>query len=266
VARGCAVKVTEGRVLVTGASRGIGRAVAVALARAGARVFATGRDARALGELRKESPDRIATFEVELRDPVARTKLLDFATTLWDGLDGLVSSAGMVRYQEVGALEEAALREQLDVNLVAPAMLLEDFAKHLRKREASGAAVLVGSTLGMRPAPMTAAYGASKAALHALAKSYALELGAHGIRVNAVAPGIVDTEMIDVVRTRAGESEPEGEERSARLRAQKDAQAKLHLLGRLGAPEEIAEAVLHLLDAEFVTGEVYVVDGGLTLT
>jgi NAD(P)-dependent dehydrogenase (short-subunit alcohol dehydrogenase family) len=176
----------------------------------------------------------------------------------------LVSAAGIVRYQEVGAIDEATLRAQLDTNLVAPAMLLEDFAKHLRKRGAPGAVVLVGSTLATRPAPMTAAYAATKAGLHALVRGYALELGPDDIRVNAVAPGIVDTDMIRVLRTRAGETAPEGEARDATIAAQLEAFAALSLLGRNGQPHEIAEAVRYLLDAPFVTGHVHAVDGGLS--
>jgi 3-oxoacyl-[acyl-carrier protein] reductase len=259
------VKVSEGRVLVTGASGGIGRAVAMNLIDAGARVFATGRDPAALKELRTQAPDRIATFAAELTDTAARRKLLDFGTTLWDGLDGLVCCAGIVRYEEVGAVTEASLRAQLDVNLIAPAMLLEDFAKYLRKRDAKGAVVLVGSTLAMRPAPMTAAYAATKAALHALARSYALELAPHGVRVNAVAPGVIDTEMIRVPRTRDGEPVPEGDARARVIEEQKEALRKLNPSGRLGTPQEVAEAVRYLLDAEYVVGEVYVVDGGQTV-
>jgi NAD(P)-dependent dehydrogenase (short-subunit alcohol dehydrogenase family) len=258
------VKVSEGRVLVTGASRGIGRAIAEDLVAAGARVFATGRDADALRSLRQTAPDRIATFEADLTDAAARKKLLDFATTLWDGLDGLVSAAGIVRYQEAAGMEEEALRAQLDVNLVAPALLIRDFAKHLRERETGGAVVVVGSTLATHPAPMTAAYAATKAGLTALARTFALELGAHDIRVNVVAPGLVDTDMIRVPRTPTGEAEPEGAERDEAVRAQLEELGGLSVLGRLGKPEEIAEAVRYLLDAPFVTGHVYVVDGGLT--
>ncbi len=210
-------------------------------------------------------PNRIATFEAELTDAKSRGRLLDFATRLWEGLDGLVSAAGVVRYEEALAMDEASLRAQLEVNLVAPALLVRDFAKHLRKSEAPGAVVLVGSTLATHPAPMTAAYAASKAGLAALARTFALELGPHGIRVNAVAPGLVDTEMIRVPRLREGEPEPSGEEREARIVAQLAELGGLSLLGRLGKPAEIAEAVRYLLDAPFVTGHVYVADGGLTV-
>ncbi|RLB52915.1 MAG: hypothetical protein DRJ42_13520 [Deltaproteobacteria bacterium] len=257
--------ITSGRVLVTGASRGIGRAVAELLVSRGARVFATGRDGAALESLRALAPEQVATFEAELTDEVERRRLVEFATSLWGGLDGMVLSAGIVRYQEALAITEADLRAQLDVNLIAPTMLLRDFGRHLRDRGTGGAAVLVGSTLGMRPAPMTAAYAATKAGLHALARGFAHELGAHGIRVNAVAPGIIDTEMIRAVRLREGEVEPEGPARDARIEAEVDGLRALCPEGRLGTPEQVAEAVAYLLDAEFVTGEVYVLDGGLGL-
>jgi len=260
-----ATTITSGRVLVTGASRGIGRAVAELLVSRGARVFATGRDGAALESLRALAPEQVATFEAELTDEVDRRRLVEFATSLWGGLDGMVLSAGIVRYQEALAITEAALRAQLEVNLIAPTMLLRDFGRHLRERGAGGAAVLIGSTLGMRPAPMTTAYAATKAGLHALARGFAHELGAHGVRVNAVAPGLVDTEMIRTVRLREGEVEPEGPARDARIEAEVEGLRALSPEGRLGTPEQVAEAVAYLLDAEFVTGEVYVLDGGLGL-
>jgi NAD(P)-dependent dehydrogenase (short-subunit alcohol dehydrogenase family) len=127
-----------------------------------------------------------------------------------------------------------------------------------------GAIVNVASTLATNPAEGTAAYAASKAALIAWTKSFALELAPHQVRVNAVAPGIIDTDMIHVLRGAEASTLPEAEHAS-RLAAQLAQLAALHPLGRLGTADEVAEAVIYLLDAKFVTGTVLVVDGGLTL-
>ena len=125
--------------------------------------------------------------------------------------------------------------------------------------------MVLSSTLAMRPAPTTIAYAASKAALIAMVKAAALELAPDGIRVNAVAPGVVETDMTRALRLAPGEPMPLGEEHEARVAAQLDALRRLHPLGRLGTPEEIAEAITFVLDAAWATGSVLTIDGGLTM-
>jgi NAD(P)-dependent dehydrogenase (short-subunit alcohol dehydrogenase family) len=123
--------------------------------------------------------------------------------------------------------------------------------------QGSGCIVLVASTLALGPAPLTTAYAASKAALISAARSLALELGPRGVCVNAVAPGVVDTDMVRNLRPRAdGAPHPEPERA---LAEQLEALRKLHLLGRLGRPQDV------LLCAPYVTGSVLTVDGGLLL-
>jgi len=126
-----------------------------------------------------------------------------------------------------------------------------------------GAIVQLASTLGLRPAPDTSAYAASKAALIAATRAFALEL-APEVRVNAVAPGVVDTEMVRRLRREPDLGAGRGREAEA-VAQQLEGLARLHPLGRLGTPEEVAKAVLFLLDASWVTGTVLTVDGGLTL-
>jgi 3-oxoacyl-[acyl-carrier protein] reductase len=152
----------------------------------------------------------------------------------------LVNCAGVVRYGSIGTVGRGELVEQLAVNVVAPFLIAQSAARYMTH---GGAIVQVASTLGVRPAPGTAAYAASKAALLSLTRSFAQELAPRGVRVNAVVPGVVDTDM---VRGRDLEA----------LRA-------LHPLGRLGTPGDVAEAVVWLLGAEWVTGAEVVVDGGL---
>ncbi len=255
-------KVRPGRVLVTGASRGIGRAVVQALVARRTRVAAVARDGAALEALAAGSDGRIVPVVADLaagrlHDVVAR------AVEALGRLDGLVCAAGVARHASVGAIDEADLRAQLEVNLVAPLLLSQAFAVHARLVGHGGSIVHVASTLGIRPAVGTVAYSAAKAGILGITRTLAAELAADGVRVNAVVPGVVDTDMVRTLRLAPGELEPTGADREARIAAQLEALRTLHPLGRLGRPEEIAEAVLYLLDAPWTTGAVLAVDGGL---
>lgn len=244
--------------LVTGATRGIGRAVCDALIAAGRKVIATGRDAPRLDELRALHGERVVTLEADLSVPGAWSELVARAEAVGPVRE-LVSNAGVVRYAVVGHVSEAELRDQLELDFVVPYLMSQALGSAMRARGV-GSIVHVVSTLGLRPAPETSAYAASKAALTAATRAFALEL-APEVRVNAVAPGIVDTDMVRVLRRapQAGESRAEAESR------QMDGFAQLHPLRRMGRPEEIARAVLYLLDAQWVTGTVLTVDGGVSL-
>ncbi|MGD8863784.1 MAG: SDR family oxidoreductase [Myxococcales bacterium] len=250
------------RVLLTGGSRGIGRAVAEALLARGDRLVLLARDPAALGDFPGEGGH--AVVEADLDDVHGVERAVDRAAEALGGLDAVVSCAGIVEYAEVGAVSGASLSRQLAVNLQAPFLIAQRAAGHLQ-RAGGGAMVLMSSTLATRPAPMTSVYAASKAALEATTRSFALELGERGIRVNAVAPGVIDTDMVRVVRLRKGEAEPQGEQRAARIEAQLEQLRALHPLGRLGTPQDVARTVLYLLDAPYVTGTVVAVDGGLSL-
>jgi NAD(P)-dependent dehydrogenase (short-subunit alcohol dehydrogenase family) len=253
-------------VLVTGASRGIGRAVAGQLLARGATVVATARTERALEALVALAPGRVHALAADLSDGSAARSLVDRAVTLaGERLDAVVQCAGVVHYEPVGAITEGAAEEQLAVDLAAPLAIGQAFALHARARGGGGAMVLVGSTLAERAAPMTAVYAAAKAGVHALARAFALELGPDGVRVNAVAPGVIDTDMVRVPRLQPGEPEPRGDARDTRIARELDALGEKHLVGRLGTPDEVAETILFLLDAPFITGAIVTVDGGLLL-
>jgi 3-oxoacyl-[acyl-carrier protein] reductase len=234
--------------LVTGASRGIGRSVVELLMQRGRHVIASARESPALRTLHGAT---ILPHDLS-RDPAA---LIDQACALGP-ITEVVLCAGIARYAPLASTSEADLRAQLELNFVAPFLLLQALARTMQ----SGSVVVVASTLAFRNAPATSAYAASKAALVSAAKSAALEL-APRVRVNVLAPGVVDTEMVRVPRR---ELAP-GEDRAGVIAEQLEQLKALHPLGRLGTPEEVAQAALYLLEAPWLTGSVLTLDGGLTL-
>lgn len=244
--------------LVTGATRGIGRAVCERLIAAGRTVVATGRDGARLAQLSAQYGARVVTLQADLSTPNAWDELLDRVDRVGP-LTELVSNAGVVRYAPVGCVSEADLRAQLELDFVVPYLMGQRVGQAMRGR-GQGAIVNVASTLGLRPAPDTSAYAASKAALIMTTQAFALEL-APAVRVNAVAPGIVDTDMVRVLRAEPASDD----ERARRLDEQLAGFAQLHPLRRLGTPDEVARAVEYLLDARWVTGTVLTVDGGVSL-
>lgn len=225
--------------LVTGASRGIGRAVASAMIARGDRVIALGRDERALATL-----GAAHIVCADLAVPLARDHAIDEALAHEPTV--LVQCAGVVVYEPFLETSDAALRAQLEVDLIAPFVVLQRFARALVAARSPGSVVHVASTLALRSAPDTSAYAAAKAGLLSLTRSAALELAPHAIRVNAVVPGVIDTDMVRQPRD-----------------VDLAALAALHPMGRFGTPDELAHAILHLCDAPFTTGSAYVVDGGL---
>jgi NAD(P)-dependent dehydrogenase (short-subunit alcohol dehydrogenase family) len=250
------------RVLVTGASRGIGRAVARRLHASGAKLALSARTLANLQPVLAETPGS-SGVPAELSDAVQVDTLVARAKDALGGFDGFVHCAGIVRHTPALAVTRSELEAQLAVNFTAAFTLSQQIGRELVAANSGGAIVHVASTLATHPAEGTAAYAASKAALIAWTKTLALELAPNAVRVNAVAPGIVDTDMIHVLR--GASSGLSAAEHEARVSQQLAELAALHPLGRLGTADEVAEAVVYLLEAKFVTGTVLVVDGGLTL-
>ncbi|MEM1414614.1 MAG: SDR family oxidoreductase [Myxococcota bacterium] len=248
------------RVLVTGASGGIGRAIARTLAAEGVRVLASGRDEAALRVTQEGFEERMGRLVADLGRPEAASEVVRAADAALGGLEGLVCAAGIARHAPIGALTAPDLEAMYRVNAAGPALLVQAAAELLRA--ARGAVVLVSSTLAQRPAPGTLGYAMSKAALEAATRVLAAEL-APDVRVNAVAPGVVDTPMVRQPRLAPGEPEPVGAARQARIEAQLATLRALHPLG-LGTPEDVADAVRYLLGARWLTGTVLTADGGLT--
>lgn len=237
----------EGRpVLVVGATRGIGLAVARELARQGARLGLTGRDPDRVEEVCRELGAWGAVVEVRDREALAEA-VEGFAREV--GLYGLVYNAGTSpAFTRAENLELAVWDEVLAVNLTGAFVAAQAFVRSL---QGPGSLVLIGSVLSFRGGSRLAAYTASKAGLWGLARSLALDWADRGIRVNLVAPGWTETEM-----TRGLREHP----------SLKQAILREIPLGRMAQPEEVSRMVAFLMDPEnsYVTGGFYAVDGGVS--
>lgn len=246
------------RVIITGASRGIGLATAKLLSGQGAKVAGIARTAD-LGVIGPMG----AALALDLSVAADAERAIGAAEEAIGPCDALVLAAGVAEHAPITDVDAARIEKHFALNVRAPLLLCRDFARRLEARDAKGTIVLVASTLGIAPARHTSVYAATKGAVIAMTKALAVEL-APRVRVNAVAPGVIDTEMTRAPRLRRGESMPTGEALKKRQQEQMDALALLHPLGRVGHAEEVAESIAYLLTAEFATGTVLVLDGGLT--
>ena len=239
--------------LVTGASRGIGAGIARRLAAAGASVIvnynrsedaaaAVVQDIEAAGgaarALQADAGDSKAV-EAMFRDIQGREKRLDV----------LVNNAGLLKDGPLAGLRDADWQRVLDVNLGGP-FLCTRRALRAMLPQRSGRVVNLASIQAVRGGRGQANYAAAKAGVMALTRAAALEVAEYGIRVNAVLPGFIDTDMTSVVKRRAGD------------------EVLGHIpVGRFGTPDDVAGLVLFLCtkDAEYITGQAFVVDGGLSI-
>ncbi len=238
--------------LVTGASRGIGRAIAIAFARGGANVALNyaGNEAAANEALKlvvEAGAPKAKLYRFDVADPAACASAVEQVIADLGGLDVLVNNAGIAIDQLVMRLKDEDWNRQIQVNLTGAFNLIRASARPMMKAK-RGAVVNLTSVVGEMGNAGQAAYAATKAGLIGLTKSVARELASRNIRVNAVAPGFIDTDMTaalpEAARTKLMDNIP---------------------LARLGRAEDIANAVAFLASdrASYVTGEVLRVNGGL---
>lgn len=237
----------RGWVVVTGGASGIGQASAVRLARAGWSVALFDREAAALARAAELVGPGTSTHEVDVTDEAAIAAAL---TALGGPIRGLVNSAGIAANTPLGDTTADLFRRILDVNVVGSFLMVQQIAPYMEKA-GGGSIVNVASVSGIQGNMGRTAYGASKGAVVTMTKVMAVELAASRIRVNAVAPGPVDTPMIQVLHSQA--------ERDLWL---------THVpMRRYATPDEIAGGIAYLLDedlASYVTGHILAIDGGFT--
>jgi 3-oxoacyl-[acyl-carrier protein] reductase len=235
--------------IVTGSTRGIGRAVAQALADAGARVAVVGRDKSKASEIANQVGNGAQGFGCDVADTAQVTQLIADVEKEFGGIDILVNNAGITRDNLVMRLKDEDWDEVLNANLRGAFAAIRAASRGMMKKR-SGRIINMASVVGLNGNKGQANYSASKAGLIALTKSVAKELGSRGILVNAIAPGFIETEMTDAMTPEA----------RAVLNG-------LIPLERLGKPEDIASAVVFLASdyASYITGQVLVVDGGMVM-
>jgi 3-oxoacyl-[acyl-carrier protein] reductase len=241
-----------GRVaLVTGGSRGIGRAIVETLAAVGMTVAFTYREnaAAAAEVIAAGPPKKIFAEAVDIRDPAACTTFVEKVVDRTESIDLLVNNAGVIRDNTLGLLEDEDVRVVLETNVTGTFNMTRAVAPYMISAR-QGKIINVTSVSGEKGGRGQTNYAASKGALNAFTRSLAVELAPRGITVNAVAPGVIDTELSRAVREQAG-----------------DQALSRILLRRYGRPEEVAHAVWFLASrfADYITGEILHVDGGFKM-
>jgi 3-oxoacyl-[acyl-carrier protein] reductase len=240
-----------GVAIVTGGSRGIGRAIVQTLAAAGMEVTFTYRENAAAAETAAAatSGGRVTSESVDVRDAAACAALAEKVAERAGRIDLLVNNAGIIRDNPLAALEDEDVRAVLDTNVVGAFNAARAVAPHMISRR-KGKIINISSVSGEKGGRGQTNYAASKGALNAFTRSLAVELAPRGITVNAVAPGVIETEMSRDVRERAG-----------------DQVLSRILLRRIGRPEDVAHAVWFLASkyADYITGAILPVDGGFKM-
>jgi len=248
------MKTLESKVaIVTGASKGIGASIARHVAAAGAAVVVNYASSKAgaervVADITREGGRAIAV-QADVSNPADITRLFDEATRAFGRLDLLVNNAGVYEFAPLEAVTPEHFHRQFDLNVLAVLLASQEALKHFDP--AGGSIVNISSVVSSLTPPNAAVYSGTKAAVDAVTRSLAKELGPRNIRVNAINPGMVETEGWHA----AGFAESD-------IRKQVEAQTPL---GRLGQPQDVAPAVVFLASpaAAWITGETLTIAGGL---
>lgn len=257
------MRVDRALAIVTGAARGLGRCFALELAREGAQVMACDVDRAGLRQLLDEArdlPGRLLAAPVDITEDAAVDRFVETAAERLGGLNALVNNAGILRDgllveregEGIRRLPAELWRRVLDVDLTGQFLMTRAFAAEVLRRNPMGAAadaVIVNiSSLARAGNPGQSSYAAAKAGLDASTRTWARELARHGIRVGGVAPGVIDTPILENISEEALETLRGGIP-----------------LGRFGTPEEVWQGVRFVLECEFFTGRTIEIDGGSSL-
>ena len=235
--------------IVTGSTRGIGRAIAQSLMQAGARVAIVGRDLAKAQDAASAMGDRAKGFAADVGDPAAVTKLVESVEKEFGAVDILVNNAGLTRDNILFRIKDEDWDAVLDANLRGAFIAIRAASRGMMKRR-WGRIINIASVVGLIGNKGQANYAASKAGLIGLTKSVAKELASRNVLVNAVAPGFIETDM------------------TANLTAEaRTALAGQIPLERLGSPDDVAGVVTFLASdrAAYITGQVITVDGGMVM-
>jgi 3-oxoacyl-[acyl-carrier protein] reductase len=243
------IDLTGKNALITGSTRGIGRAIAEAFAQSGARVAVVGRDLKRAEEAASAIGNNALGFAADVSDTAAIAKLVGDVEKAFGSIDILVNNAGITRDNLVMRLKDEDWDAVQDANLRGAFAAIRATSKGMMKKR-SGRIINIASIVGLIGNKGQANYAASKAGLIALTKSVAKELGSRNILVNAVAPGFIETEMT------AGMT-PEA----------RAALGQQIALERLGTVQDVAAMVAFLASdlASYITGQVFIVDGGMVM-
>ena len=243
------IDLTGRTALVTGSTRGIGRAIAETLAGAGARVAIVGRDQTRAADVAATIGGSAQGFAADVGDPASVVALVEAVESAFGQIDILVNNAGLTRDNILFRIKDDDWDTVLDANLRGAFIAIRSASRGMMKRR-WGRIINIASIVGITGNKGQANYAASKAGLIGLTKSVAKELGSRNILVNAVAPGFIETDMTAAMSPEA---------RSA-LSGQIP-------LDRLGSPQDVAGTVAFLASehAAYITGQVLVVDGGMVM-
>jgi 3-oxoacyl-[acyl-carrier protein] reductase len=241
------IDLTGRNALVTGSTRGIGRAIAEQLAKCGARVAIVGRDRARAESVAAERGGEARGFAADVGDPASIAALVTDVETAFGGIDILVNNAGLTRDNLMLRLKDDDWNTVIDANLRGAFLAIRAVSRGMMKRR-WGRVINIASIVGITGNKGQTNYAASKAGLIGLTKSVAKELGSRNILANAVAPGFIETDMTAAMTPDA--------------RAAMSAQIPVE---RLGTPADIAGVVAFLASdyADYITGQVIVVDGGM---